>query len=89
MKETQIEYEKIIDERINGILVRARAIHIEHNETNTKYFANLEKRHNESKTIHKLTINNKEVTDIHALMNEQKNFNSNLYSKKKILIRIL
>ena len=84
-KETKIEYDSIIEEKINGMLVRARAKHIEHNEKNTKYFANLEKRHYESKTIHKLKINNIKFSDIKTIMNEQRSFYSNLYSNKKAI----
>ncbi len=83
-RETKLEYDNIIEEKINGMLIRARAIHIEQNEKNTKYFANLEKRHYESKTIHKLKINNKEIRDTKTILDEQSKFYSNLYSKKHI-----
>ena len=63
IRETKLEYENIIEEKINGMLIRARAIHIDQNEKSSKYFANLEKRHYDSKTIHKLKINNKEIRD--------------------------
>ena len=34
----------LIDKEINGILIRSKANMVEHNETNSKYFSNLEKR---------------------------------------------
>ena len=42
----------------NNTLVRARVIHIQDNEKNTRFFANLDNIHCECKTMHKLTIHN-------------------------------
>ena len=39
------------DKKINGILLRSKAIYAESNEKNSAFFANLEKRHAEKKTI--------------------------------------
>ena len=85
MKKTT-DYVKIIDKKINGMLEKSRAIHVEHNEKNTKYIANHEKRHYESNTIHKLTINNIEVIDINAILNEHKSFTQTFTARTKIWI---
>jgi len=42
-------------------MLRARAQHVEHNENNTKYFANNEKLTNEQKTIQKLVVDGKDI----------------------------
>ena len=57
------ELENIHDGKINGYIIRAKANLIEYNEINSKYFSNLEKIHMEQKKIHKLLIDNKEITD--------------------------
>lgn len=41
-KESQLNL--LYEKKINGIVIRAKAIDIEGNEKNTKYFANLEKK---------------------------------------------
>jgi len=41
--------EGIYHTHLNGIILRARAQHVEHNEKNTKYFANIENRRSEQK----------------------------------------
>ena len=76
------ELDHITTVKINGFILRAKATHIENNEKNSKYFANLEKRHWEQKIIHKLTINNKEVTDANEILHEQKEFYEKLYKKR-------
>ncbi|KAH3849835.1 hypothetical protein DPMN_092239 [Dreissena polymorpha] len=56
--------------QLNGILLRARAQHVEHNEKNTKYFANIEKRRSEQKTVHKLVVNGKDITNRTEILEE-------------------
>ena len=52
------ELNVIIDKRINGIIVRSKAQIVEHSEKNSKYFASLEKKRSETKSISKLNIDN-------------------------------
>ena len=78
------ELECILDSKIKGHIIRAKATQIEYSEKNSKYFANLEKRHIDKKTIHKLLINNVEVTNAKDIIEEQKTFYSNLYKKQNI-----
>jgi len=54
----KIQLNEIIDEKIKGSILRSKALFIEGNEKNTKYFANLEKKQAEKKTIYKLKVNN-------------------------------
>ena len=63
------------------MLLRSKAVHVESNGENSKYFENLEKRNYEKRTTHKLTINGKEIFDIHSIINEEKNTMTN-YSKR-------
>ena len=53
----QLELELYNDKKVNGYILRARAVHIESNEKNTSYFANLEKSRAEKKTMCKLKVN--------------------------------
>ena len=78
------ELEEIYDKKINGIILRSKARWVEGGEKNSKYFANLEKRNYESKIIHKLNINGKEIKDPINILEEQKNFYKSLYDKRTI-----
>ena len=75
------ELNDLIDKKINGILLRSKANLIEHNEKNSKYFSNLEKKRAESKIITKLTINGTVTANQKLIRNEQKKFYESLYSK--------
>ena len=66
----------------NGILLRSKANLVEHNEKNSKYFSNLEKKRAESKIITKLTINGTVIANQKLIRNEQKKFYESLYAKK-------
>ena len=50
-------------------------------EKNTKFFANLEKKKFEQKTVSKLIINNVTVTDPKAILHETKDYYQNIYKK--------
>ena len=52
-------------------MLRARAQHVEHNENNTKYFANNEKLTNEQKTIQKLVVDGKDITNRSQILEER------------------
>ena len=79
----KIELIDIIDKRINGIIVRSKALTVENNERNTKLFANLEKKRSESKIIKQLNVNGRVVTSLPDILNEQKIFYEHLYNKKQ------
>ncbi|KAH3802736.1 hypothetical protein DPMN_156416 [Dreissena polymorpha] len=63
--------EGIYHTHLNGIILRARAQHVEHNEKYTKYFANIEKRRSEQKPVHKLVVNGEEITNRIQILEEQ------------------
>ena len=67
-RKKEIINEMEILENRNGMLLRSKAIHVE-------------KRNYEKRTTHKLTINGKEIIDIHSIINEEKNTMTN-YSKR-------
>ena len=47
--EKQEQLNEIRQTKLNGHILRSKAIKIENNEKNTKYFANLEKKHAEKR----------------------------------------
>lgn len=77
------ELNEIILKRVNGSILRSKAIHIENNEKNTAYFSNLEKRNAEMKTMNKLRVNNKLVTGQKDILNEQHKYYNKLYKKNE------
>lgn len=81
MTQDKNELNKILDEKINGILLRAKAEWVEGAEKNTKYFANLEKKKAEGKTIKSLRINDKEITNHEDILKYTKQFYEELYKK--------
>ena len=72
----------LLDKKIDGIILRAKADYVEYNEKNTKYFSSLEKKHAEMKTITRLNVQNKILTDQKDILNETKAYYSKLYSKQ-------
>ena len=44
LKDKKQELDEIIDNKINGIMIRAEALNVEYNDKNSKYFSNLEKK---------------------------------------------
>ena len=81
LKEKKNNLERIVQNRTNGIIIRAKAEWVEGAERNTKYFANLEKKKQETKTIKKLNINGTEITEPANVLNETKSFYKKLYKK--------
>ena len=79
----KLELNNLIDKKINGILIRSKATIVEHDEKNSKYFANLEKKKAEQKIMTKLNVNGKLIENQTSIRNEQKRFYSALYDKKE------
>ena len=77
------ELNKILDKKLDGIVLRAKADFVEFNEKNSKYFSALEKKHAETKIINRLNENNKILTDQTEILQATQQFYSNLYSKKE------
>ena len=63
--------ELFYEEKVKGIIIRARARWHEHVEKSTKYFLNLEKRNHIKKHMRKININGSITTDPFNILNEQ------------------
>ena len=72
--------ELFYEEKVKGIIIRARARWHEHGERSTKYFLNLEKRNHIKKHMRKLDINGSVTTDPSTILSEQKRFYQDLYA---------
>ena len=68
------------DKKVNGYILRSKAIQIEGNEKNPTYFANLEKRRAEKKTIHKLIVDNIVLKDKDKILGAEANYYETLYT---------
>ena len=79
---TTIELNDMIDNRINGMVVRSKAQIVEHSEENSKCFASLEKKRSETKSISKLNIDNTYITNQSEILKSEKKYFENLYRKR-------
>ena len=70
------------EEKVKGIVIRARARWHEYGEKSAKYFLNLEKRNHVKKHNRKLLISGSITTDPYRILAEQKRFYLNLYKTK-------
>ena len=66
--------DNIIENKLNEIIIRAKATKVEFTEKNSKYYANLEKKRAESKIITHLTANGKTTTNQSEIREAQLNF---------------
>ena len=73
----------IIDNRINGKIIRAKAQFVESNEKNSKYFSSLEKKRSESKVLRQLNVNGTIINNQSNILLNQKTFYENLYKKRE------
>ena len=73
----------IIDNRINGKIIRAKAQFVESNEKNSKYFSSLEKKRSESKILRQLNVNGTIINNQSNILLNQKTFYENLYKKRE------
>ena len=81
--QTKGEWEKLIKNKQNGIILRSKAKWAEEGEKNTKYFLNLEKRNYNRKCIKKLIgADGNEITNPKEIIEEQRKFDEDLYSSK-------
>ena len=77
------ELYRIRKNKMEGVLVRARAKIIEDDEKSTNFFFNLEKYNYTSKIVSKLETNDgKIITDQFDILNETKRFYEDLYASK-------
>ena len=71
--------ELFYDEKVNGIIIRARVCWHEHGKKSTKYFLNLEKRNHVKKHIRKLVVSGVVKTNPFDILQEQRRFYQELY----------
>ena len=83
LDETQILLESIYENKVNGIILRSKANWHEKGEKSSKYFLNLEKHNHVKKQIRKLNVNGKEITDAIEILQSEKQYYKNVYSKKQ------
>ena len=84
LKEKSQELQNLYDLEIKGYIIRSKADYIEGREKNTKYFANLEKKRSDAKTLHKLINNDKEFTSQKDILEEVKSFYENMYAEQNV-----
>ncbi len=65
-------------------MLRSKAEWIEGSEKNSKYFANLEKKHSENKTITRLNINGQTITNNNEILHEENKYYQKLYTNKEL-----
>ena len=81
LRETKAEFNKLIEEKTKGAMIRSKATWCEEGERPTKYFLNLEKRNSNNKTISKLLLDNGSIiTNTEDIINAQKEFYNKLYT---------
>ena len=84
INENKQELDNIVEYKVKGMVLRAKAEMVESNEKNTKYFASLEKKSSEKKLITQLNVQGKVITDQKDIRSEQKSFYQNLYKKETV-----
>ena len=80
--EMQILLSSFYEEKVKGIIIRARARWHEHGEKSTEYFLNLEKRNHIKKHMRKLNINGSITKDPFNVLKEQRSFYQELYTSR-------
>ena len=74
------DLELFYEEKVKGIIIRARARWHEHGEKSTKYFPNLEKRNHIKKHMRKLKISGSITTDPFDILSKQQRFYQGVYT---------
>ena len=82
--EVKEKLEQSYDEKIKGVIIRARARWHEYGEKSSKYFLNLEKRNQVKKHVRKLQINSSLTTNPSVILSEAKHFYMNLYKSTSV-----
>ena len=79
-KELFYAKELFCEEKVNGVIIRARVRWHEHGEKSTKDFLNLERRNHVKKHMRKLKISGLITTDPFDILSEQQRFYQGLYT---------
>ena len=80
LEDKKIQLEEIRHKRLKGQMIRSRIISLDEGERPTKYFCSLENKNYLSKTIKKISIHNKYITDQKLILSEIKSYYKNLFS---------
>ena len=77
------ELNELIDHKMEGHILRAKAQIIEEGEKNSQYFADLEKKRKktENKVIKRLKVNNDIITEQKDILKEEMKFYQKFYAK--------
>lgn len=76
--------DKLLQEKLNGIIVRSRIKYYEEGERSSKYFFSLEKHNSQLKTMHKIRNQKGQIiSDPKKVVSEQANFYRKLYTSNK------
>ena len=78
--ELETEIEEIYKQKAIGAQIRSRTQLLNENEKNSKFFLNLEKSRQNRKTITSLTVNDRKITDMNEILEEEMKFYERLYS---------
>ena len=74
--------ENLRKEKLQGTIIRSKALWVDEGEKPTKYFCNLESRNYVNKTIQKLELEGKGIIrNQNEILSEVKHFYQNLYKK--------
>ena len=84
LKKCKQDFEALYEDKVEGIILRARARWHEHGEKNSKYFLNLEKRNHVKKHVRKLHISGVISTDPFMIIDSQRKFYVNLYRSRNV-----
>ena len=81
LEKTRNDLNVILENKINGILLRSKVEKVEYDEKNSKYFANIEKKKSEAKIINRLYIDGNIISQTSDILNACKLFYSKLYRR--------
>ena len=81
LEESKKELDFMLLEKAKGCIFRSKAQWICEGERNTKYFYSLERARSESKTCQCLIVNGEEIVNQNRILEEQRRFYKELYSK--------
>ena len=82
LDKTRNDLNVILENKINGMILRSKVEKVEFDEKNTKYFSNIEKKKSEAKIINRLKLNGDIISDTSDILNASMLFYSKLYCKK-------
>ena len=84
LKQKKLQLWEKIELKTKGIAIRAKAEWVKGIDKNTKYFANLEKKRQEAKTITRINLGDQDVTEPKQILKETEQFYKMLYQEKKV-----